>query len=117
MEHRLRRKQFNSDTNASNKKYLKEIQEKRKEETFSSEKMKKIKSKRKDQKREKKKEGKKEKRGPKGRGTHLPRWAQKLIFHIRTVKRNRNEIDAKKKSDFQHPTKKKKMKMKENERK
>ena len=34
MEHRLRRKQLNSDTNASNKKYLKEIQEKRKEETF-----------------------------------------------------------------------------------
>ena len=33
-------KQFNSDTNAMNKKYLKEIQEKRKEETFSSEKMK-----------------------------------------------------------------------------
>ena len=41
MEHRLRRKQLNSDTNASNRKYLKEIQEKRKEETFSSEKMKK----------------------------------------------------------------------------
>ena len=41
MEHRLRRKQLNSDTNASNKTYLKEIQEKRKEETFSSEKMKK----------------------------------------------------------------------------
>ena len=38
MEHRLRRKQSNSDTNASNKKYLKEIQEKRKEKTFSSEK-------------------------------------------------------------------------------
>ena len=36
MEHRLRRKQLNSDTNASNKKYLKEIQEKRKEKTFSS---------------------------------------------------------------------------------
>ena len=40
-KHRLRRKQLNSGTNASNKKYLKEIQEKRKEETFSSEKMKK----------------------------------------------------------------------------
>ena len=38
MEHRLRRKQLNSDTNASNRKYLKAIQEKRKEETFSSEK-------------------------------------------------------------------------------
>ena len=34
MEHRSRRKQLNSDTNASNKTYLKEIQEKRKEETF-----------------------------------------------------------------------------------
>ena len=34
MEHRLRRKQLNSDIDASNKKYLKEIQEKRKEETF-----------------------------------------------------------------------------------
>ena len=32
---------FNFDTNASNKKDLKEIQEKRKEQTFSSEKMKK----------------------------------------------------------------------------
>ena len=41
MEHRLRRKHLNSDTNASNKKYLKEVQEKRKEETFFSEKMKK----------------------------------------------------------------------------
>ena len=34
MEHRQRRKQLNSDTNASNNTYLKEIQEKRKEETF-----------------------------------------------------------------------------------
>ena len=34
MEHRLRRRQLNSDTNATNKTYLKEIQEKRKEETF-----------------------------------------------------------------------------------
>ena len=34
MEHRLRRKNLNSDTNASKKKYLKEIQEKSKEETF-----------------------------------------------------------------------------------
>ena len=41
MEHRLRRKQLNSDTNASNITYLKEIEEKRKEDTFSSEKMKK----------------------------------------------------------------------------
>ena len=34
MEHRLRRKQLNSDTNASNKTYLKEVQEKKEEETF-----------------------------------------------------------------------------------
>ena len=34
MEHRLRRKQLNFDTNASIKKYSKEIQEKRKEQTF-----------------------------------------------------------------------------------
>ena len=40
MKHRLRRKQLNSDTNASNETCLKEIQEKRKEETFSSEKWK-----------------------------------------------------------------------------
>ena len=72
----------------------------------------KIKSKRKDKKREKKKVGKKGKEGSK---VYHPRWAQKLIFHIRTVKRNRNEIEARKKSDFEHPTKKKKMK--ENERK
>ena len=26
-----------------------------------------------------------------------PRWAQKLIFHIRIVKRNRGEIEAQKK--------------------
>ena len=54
---------------------------------------------------------------PKGRH---PRWAQKLIFHIRIVKRNRNEIEAQKKSDFEHPTKTrkwKKMKENENERK
>ena len=59
-----------------------------------------------------KKVGKKGKEGPKG---YHPRWAQKLIFHIRTVKRNRNEIEARKKSDFEHPTEKKKMT--ENERK
>ena len=34
MEHRLRRKQLNSDTNASKKKYLKEIQEKEKNKLF-----------------------------------------------------------------------------------
>ena len=41
MEHRLRRKQLNSDTNASKKTYLKEMQEKSKEETFPQKKRKK----------------------------------------------------------------------------
>ena len=39
LEHRPRRKQLNSGTNASNKTYLKEIQEKEKKKLFSSEKM------------------------------------------------------------------------------
>ena len=30
----------------------------------------------------------------------FPRWAQKLIFHIRIVKRNRNEIEAPKKNQI-----------------
>ena len=38
MEHRLRRKQLNSDTNASNETYLKEIQEERKKKRHFSEK-------------------------------------------------------------------------------
>ena len=59
-----------------------------------------------------KKSRKKGKEGPKG---YHPRWAHKLIFHIRIVKRNRNEIDAPKKSDFEQPTKTKKVK--EHERK
>ena len=59
-----------------------------------------------------KKVGKKGKEGPKG---YQPKWAQKLIYHTGTVKRNRIEIEARKKSDFEHPTKKKKRK--ENERK
>ena len=45
MEHRLRRKQLNSDTNASNKSYLKEIQEKKKRRNFFLRKMKKRKMK------------------------------------------------------------------------
>ena len=74
-----------------------------------------IKSKKKRQKTgEKKSRKKKEKRAQRGTFRDGP---QKLIFHMRTVKRNRNEIDALKKSDFEHPTKKKKIKMKENERK
>ncbi len=59
---------------------------------------------------------KKEKEGPKG---YPPRRPKKLIFYIRTVKRNRNEIEARKKSDFEprRKKKKKKKKMKGNERK
>ena len=69
-------------------------------------KIEKRKSKKKDKKTGEKKLEKKEKRAQ--RGFHK-RWAQKLIFHTRTVKRNRNEIEAPKKSDFEHPTKTKKM--------
>ena len=95
MEHRLRRKHLNSDTNASEKKYLKEIQQKSKEETFFFRKNEKIKRKKKDKKREKKKSRKKkEKRAQ--RGVTTRDWPKKMIFHIRTVKRNRNEIEAQK---------------------
>ena len=56
---------------------------------------------------------KKGKECPKG---CTPEVGTKIVFfYIRIVKRNRNEIEAPKKSDFEHPTKKKKMK--ENERK
>ena len=63
-------------------------------------------------KRKKKKGGKKGKDGPKGFFIHTE-MAQKLIFYMRYVNINRHEIEAQKKSDFEHPTKK----MKENERK
>ena len=53
------------------------------------------KSKKKDKKNAEKKGGKKGKEGPKG-CTYLPRWAQELIFYIRTVNRNRNEIEVQK---------------------
>ena len=136
MEHRLRRKQLNSDTNASNKEYLKEIPKKEKKKLFLrkkyKKKMKNIKKskneemnkklikneKNKKQEKKTKKNGrkkkleKKEKRAPRG-VQYTPRWAQKLIFHMRTVKRSRNEIEAQKKSDFEHPTKTKKMKKSE----
>ena len=75
-----------------------------------------IKSKKKRQKTVEKKVGKKGKEIPKGYNQR--RRAPKLIFHIRIVRRNRNEIEAQKKSDFEHPTKTKKMKkMIVNERK
>ena len=44
----------------------------------------------------------------------LPRWAQKLIFHITTVKRNRNETEAQKNQILS--TQQRKNKMKEHER-
>ena len=65
-------------------------------------------------KKKKKTRGKKRKKGTKGYYT-LPRRNQKLIFYMRIVKKNRNEIETQKKSDFEHPTKKNE-KMKENER-
>ena len=84
---------------------MKNIKKSKNEEVKKNEKNEKIKSKKKDKKNERKtKVGKKGKEGPKGYHYH-PRWAQKLIFHIRTVKRNRNEIEARKKTDFEHPTK------------
>ena len=48
-----------------------------------------------------KEEKKKEKRAQRGT-LPPPRWANKLIFLTRTVKRNRNEVEAQKK--IEHPT-------------
>ena len=67
-------------------------------------------------KKTKKKDEKKKKRAQRGTPPPLPRRAQKLIFYMRTVNRNRNEIETQKKSDFEHPTKKKR-KERTNERK
>ena len=65
-----------------------------------------------EKKKREKKRGKKGKEGPKKRGTEM---GPKNDSYIRIVKRNRNEIEGQKKSDFEHPTKTKKMN--ENERK
>ena len=82
MEYQLPRKQLNSVTNARKQK---------KKNIFSKEKGKKRKNKiqeKKKKKKKRKKRGKeKEKRPQRGAS---PRWAQKLIFYKRTVKRNRN---------------------------
>ena len=64
---------------------------------------------------EKKSRKKRKRRGPKGRvppemGTKIDFFRQELSSEVVT-----NEIEAQKKSDFEHPTKTKKMK--ENERK
>ena len=62
MEHRLRRKQLNSDTNASNKTYLKEIQEKKeKNKIFLQKKWKKKENKKKKNIESSKKKGKNKK--------------------------------------------------------
>ena len=82
-EHRLRRKQFNSNTNASNKTYLKEIQEKRKEETFFL------------REKEKKKKEKVKKKKKKRKGKTLKHW-KNVEIKIRTVKRNRKIKQLKK---------------------
>ena len=81
---------------------------------------KKTKTKKKDKKkREKKKVGKKGKEGPKG---FHPRRLKRMFFHIRTVKRNRNEIEAQKirfwapKKDKENERKWKMEKMKNNEK-
>ena len=60
-----------------------------------------------------KKEKAMKKKGPKGFLYPPPRLAQKLIFYIRTVKRNLNETVAQKKSDFEPQTKEKKKKEKD----
>ena len=81
-------------------------------------KMRKNEKKEKDKKREKKKWEKKEKMAQRGLHlVHTPRDGPKKCFfteelsrEIVIVKRNRNEIEAQKKSDFEHPTKTKKMK-------
>ena len=82
----------------------------------------KIKSKRKDKNGRKKKEGKNEKSVQRGILYALPRWTQKLIFYKELSREIATKLRPKKKSDFEHPTKTKKMKknerkMEENERK
>ena len=92
-----------------NERKMKENARKRKKIWENERKMKETEARKKKKKTRKKKKEKKEKEGPKG---YPPRRAQKLIFYIRTVKRNRNEIEARKKSDFWVP-----YKQKENEKK
>ena len=73
--------------------------------------MKNIKKSKNEEMKKKKKTGKKTKNGRKKVGK---KRKEGMFFYIRTVMRNRNEIEAQKKSDFEHPIKTKKMK--ENER-
>ena len=57
---------------------------------------KKKKKRKKTKKKREKKRRKKGKEGPKVLFIFTPEMGQKMIFHIRTVKRNRNEIEAQK---------------------
>ena len=111
MEHRLRRKQLNSGTNASFSTYLKEIQEKRKEDTFFLRKKRKKKKKNnkfKKKKRDFSKTREKRKRGP----NEVPPETK------RNVTRNLLEaIEAKQNRIPSNPEKKKKRKKRENEEK
>ena len=88
VEHRLLRKQLNSDTNASNKTFLKEIQENRKEETFFLRK----KRKKKKIKREKRKGNflskTREKRKNGGPKRYFPRRLKQLIFFKKCYKKS-----------------------------
>ena len=64
------------------------------------------KKKQKEKKKKEKEKEKKKKTGKKEKSTP-PRRPKKVIFYIRTVKRNRNDIEAQKRSDFEHRRKKK----------
>ena len=106
MEHRLRKKQLNSDTNAGKQKIKKNIflQKKKGKKRRTRPR----KRKRKGGKKEEKKGGNKE-----ASKRCTSRDGPKKFFFGKNVKRNRDEIEAQKKTDFEHPT----MKMRENDRK
>ena len=78
MEHRLRRRQLNSDTNANNETYPKEKQEKRKKETFFSSEYEEMNNIKKSKKwRNYKKEKKRKKNGRKQKGKEKEKRAQR----------------------------------------
>ena len=102
MEHRLRRKQLNSDTNASNKTTLKEIQEKRKQETLfwrKNEKKKKFEE-------EKEHKNGREKKGKEGPKACPPSRLKKNDFCKEMLQQNLKQLRPKK-SDFEQPRKEK----------
>ena len=109
MEHRLRRRQLNSETIASNKTYLKETQEKRKAETFfflrKWKKEKEIFSKkRKEKYRQEKKKEKRAQRGTSRDGSKTKKFFWKEMLQ-EISKQSRP-----KKLDFEQPRKKKRKK-------